>query len=135
MKPKEWLFKNGHIEVIGRGRLSAAHIALIHEAVANGVQIEGYSVSKTDISTDKPEPVKVERIAHDPNRVVDVPDIARDERDFMAYRSENGKRIEVGMRTVDNNCGSSLTYCHCESPRVWVDYDREAVVHFTSRTK
>ena len=133
MKPKQWLFDNGHIKEIGRGRLSAAHIALINEAVANGVNIEGYSVVKQNVSTDKPEPAKVERTKVDPNRIVDVPDMARDERDFTAYRFEDGKRVEVGMRTVCNVCGSSLTYCHCESPMVWVDFDRQSVVKFATR--
>ena len=132
MKPKEWLHKNGHIETIGRGRLSAAHIALINEAVANGVQIEGYSVvTPTKESTGAPE---VKRTAVDPNRVVDVPDVARDERTTMAFYRNDGKVVEIGMRTVDNVCGNSLTYCRCESPRVWVDYDQQVVVNFKPRT-
>lgn len=132
IKPKQWLFDNGHIEVIGRGRLSAAHIALIHEAVANGVQIEGYSAVKGNSDEPTAAPV-VERTKVDPNRIVDVPDLARDETALEAYYLTDGKPVTIGMRTVDNVCGSSLTYCHCESPRVWVDSDRQVVVNFRNK--
>lgn len=136
MKPKDWLHKNGHIETIGRGRMSAAHIALINEAVANGEQIEGYSiVSDKGIAkaTGETAAPTVERTKVDPNRIPDVPDVARDERTTMAYHFVDGKRVEIGMRTVDNVCGSSLTYCHCENPVVWVDFDRSVVVNFGTR--
>lgn len=135
IKPKVWLHKHGHIETIGRGRMSAAHIALIHEAVANGEQIEGYSVVSGTVpanTTATPAPT-VERTKTDPNRVVDVPDVARFEDETEAYYFNDGKAVLIGMRTVDNVCGSSLTYCHCESPRVWVDYDRQVVVNFRTR--
>lgn len=139
IKPKKWLYDNGHItaEDMGkRGRLSAKNKELIMAAVANGVAIEGYSVVKADKSdnTDTPAPVQVERVAAaDPNRIVDVPNVTRDEREIMAYHFVDGKKKEIGMRTVDNICGSSLTYCHCENPRVWVDADVECVVNFQSR--
>jgi hypothetical protein len=134
MKPKEWLHKNGHIEVIGRGRLSGAHIALIQEAVANGVQIEGYSVVSGNQNTETTTAPTVQRTAVDPNRIVDVPDAVRDEREVEAFYREDGKVVKIGMRTVDNVCGNSLTYCHCESPRVWVDSDRQVVVNFRNTT-
>lgn len=137
IKPKEWLFQNGHMtrdEADKRGRMSLANKGLVMEAVANGVAIEGYAVvERPTADTDKPAEVK--RVAIDPNRVADVPDMSRDEREVMGYYMVEGKRVEVGMRTVDNNCGSSLTYCRCESPRVWVDHDQQVVVNFTSRTK
>ena len=133
ISPKKWLYDNGHTDTLGgRGRMSKAHKALIMEAVANGVAIEGYAVvDKATAATDKP--AKVERVAPNPNRVVDLPDMTRDESKVMAFYREDGKVVEVGMRTVDNNCGTSLTYCPCESPRVWVDYDRQVVVNFKPR--
>lgn len=129
MKPKDWLKANGHITEIKRGRMSREHITLIKEAVANGAKIEGYG----EVSATASAPATVERVAVDPNRLVDVPDVFRDERALMAYRVENGKNVEIGMRTVDNNCGSSLTYCRCDSPRVWVDHETQAVVNFKPR--
>lgn len=132
-KPKVWLYENGHTTTLGgRGRMSKEHKAIIEAALLADpdLRIDGYSVERSTVATDKP---KVERVAVDPNRVVDVPDMTRDERVTMAFYRDGGKSIEVGMRTVDNNCGSSLTYCPCESPRVWVDYDREVVVNFKPR--
>lgn len=118
MKPKEWLKKNGHIETVGRGRLSAAHIALITEAVAQGAKIEGYSVSPvkaTDESADaKPA---VERVKVEANRLLDVPDALRSDKDWSVVRKDTGKPIHaVGMRNVCEGCGSSFTYCPCPSP-------------------
>lgn len=129
MKPKDWLKANGHISEIKRGRMSREHIELIKAAVATGVKIEGYG----EVTATADKPATVERTAVDPNRLVDVPDVYRDERTLMAYRTQDGKQIEIGMRTVDNNCGSSLTYCRCDSPRVWVDHESQAVVNFKPR--
>lgn len=135
IKPKEWLYQNGHMtreEADKRGRMSLANKALVMEAVRNGVAIEGYAiVDRPTVATDKP--AKVERVAVDPNRVMDVPDMSRDETALMAFYRADGKVIEIGMRTVDNVCGNSLTYCRCESPRVWVDCDSQVVVNFKPR--
>lgn len=133
IKPKQWLYDNGHTDSLGgRGRMSAAHKALIEAAVASGVNIEGYAVvNRPTIATDKPAEVK--RVAPNPNVIADVPDMTRDENEIMAFYRADGKVVEIGMRTVDNVCGSSLTYCPCESPRVWVDHDQQVVVNFKPR--
>lgn len=134
IKPKQWLFDNGHTDSVGgRGRMSLAHKNLIMEAVANGTAIEGYALKEAVTLTGKESPAEVKRIVMDPNKIVDVPDACRDEKAVMGFYREEGKVIEIGMRTVDNNCGNSLNYCHCESPRVWVDYDRQVVVNFKPR--
>lgn len=131
MKPKEWLKAHGHITEIGRGRMSAAHIALIKDAVANGTEIEGYG-SVTPKATGAP--ATVERTAVSTVKTIaDIGEPTRDERSIMAYRTVDGKTVEIGMRTVDNNCGTSLTYCKCESPRIWVDHESQAVVNFKPR--
>lgn len=131
MKPKEWLKENGHIKEVGRGRMSVAHIALIKDAVSKGVEIEGYSSSKPTAQTDKPT---VERTPKTPTTgMIDCPDPLRDSRDFVVVRRDNGKPIpNVGPATVCNGCHSSLTYCPCPEPRVWLDHEREAVVSFKS---
>lgn len=129
MKPKEWLKANGHITEIGRGRMSREHIALVEAAVASGVAIEGYAVSSKPANADKP----VERVAVDSKTIADIGEPTRDERSLMAYRVEEGKNVEIGMRTVCNACGSSLTYCGDASPRVWIDHERQAVVNFKPR--
>lgn len=134
MKPKEWLYKNGHIEKADmnrRGRMSLAHKALIEAAVANGEKIDGYAVSsKPAIATDKP--VTVERVAVDINRVVDCPEPLRDARDFRVLDKATGKPIHaVGPANICNGCKNSFTYCPCKNPRIWLDHDRETVVEFS----
>lgn len=127
MKPKEWLLKHGHIEMIGRGRLSREHIDLIKNAVKNGAMIEGYSVESTPASTVKTV-VKTAK-ATAATEVADIGEPLRDERTLEARAGSKA----VGMRTVCNVCRNSLTYCFCPQPRVWLDHDREAVVEFVPR--
>jgi hypothetical protein len=125
MKPKVALVKDGFLPPGSenkKGRLSGAAIDRLKELAGQGWDIDGYAVSKNADSNT----VSVEKKAVDPNAVIDIPNIARDEREMRAFTTEG----EVGMRTVDNICGASLTYCHCPHPRVWVDFDREAVVYF-----
>jgi hypothetical protein len=132
VKPKEWLYKQGHIDKVGRGRMSADHKRLIEEALVAdpSLRIEGFSVSTvkpTDASASaKPT---VERVKTDPNRLVDVPDMRRDERDWSAHVTVDGKSQEIGFRTVDNGCGSSLGWCYCPTSRVWLN-NTEHVVTF-----
>lgn len=126
MKPKEWLFQNGHIKEIGRGRLSREHIDLIKDAVNHGAMIEGYSVESTPNSTVKTV-VKTDKPASDV--VWDIGAPLRDERTIEATAA--GKTI--GMRTVCQICGNSLTYCPCNNPKVWVDHDHQDVVKFATR--
>jgi hypothetical protein len=134
MKAKEWLLKNGHIKEITRGRISRDNHALIEDAVRKGAQIEGFSVSTAPTKDEKPAAVtkvpmvSAEKVIYDigPERYV--------ESEWVAYIHEDGKQKEIGLRTVCNTCGASLTYHVCESPRVWVEFDREAVVHFKPRT-
>lgn len=127
MRPKQWLFENGHIASPNqRGRMSLAHKQLIEDAVSKGAKIDGFSLVKS-----KGEDSKVEKVSVSTDRIADVPDEHRAEEMWEAHTSEG----TVGMRTVCNNCTSSLTYCHCQHPRVWVDFDREGVVFFKPRKK
>jgi hypothetical protein len=128
MKPKEWLLKHGHITEIGRGRISLPNKALIEEAVRNGAVIEGYSVSTAPSKEGSDNVAKVEKTPK-AGAIFDVPDEARSEDMWRAFRAVDN--VEVGMRTVCNGpCGSSLTYCRCEHPRVWVDHQSESLVYF-----
>lgn len=130
MKPKAALVKDGFLPAGSenkRGRLSAAAIDRLKELAGKGWDIEGYTVSKSSNST---APPKVEKVAVDHNRVIDVPDESRPEADWQAFTT-NG---EVGMRTCCNACGASLTYCRCPRPRVWLDFQTEGVVYFKPRT-
>lgn len=127
MKPKEWLVAQGHLKEAGRGRMSREHIALIHKAVAEGVEIEGYS-------TPKPAPMKASEpkaeAKVESTGIVDVPDEVRPESEWQAFVDNR----EIGMRTVCNGCGNSLTHCYEKFPRVWLDHAREGAVSFKPRS-
>jgi hypothetical protein len=126
MKPKEWLVAQGHLKEAGRGRMSREHIALIQAAVASGVEIEGYSTPKpAPVKAVEPKPEKVESTG-----IVDVPETVRHEADWQAFVDNR----EVGMRTVCNGCGNSLTHCYEKFSKVWIDHTREGVVVFKQRT-
>lgn len=127
MKPKEYLVKEGHIKVAGRGRLSREQIAIIEAAVSNGVAIEGYSVS-TPATASEPAEVKRAVSAVD---VFDVPDEKRPERDWEAVRVND--QTTIGMRTVCNTCKNSLNYCLCQFPMVWVGHNHQSEVTFVPR--
>lgn len=134
MKPKEWLMKNGHIKEIGRGRLSAANIALIKEAVSNGVMIEGYAVSTARPSVETAKPAAtVERTTSDTG-MVDVPEPVRMADEWDAF-DDTGKRFAIGIKGVCENCRSSVTYCRCLYPVLRVDNDRVSVVTFKPKAK
>ena len=138
LKPKAALVKSGFLPAGSenqRGRMSAAMDAECQRLVANeGYSIIGYEAVKPSLSltkSDGPAPILVKKSATaDPSRIADVPEPSRDERDWTATAEVEGKTVPVGMRTVDNLCRNSLTYCRCAEPRVWVSHTREAVVYF-----
>lgn len=125
LKPKVALVKDGFLPEGSenvRGRLSADAINRCKELASQGWDIDGYVVSKSSDST----PSTVSKVKHDPNVIPDVPDATRPESSWTAWVGT----LSVGMRTVCNNCRCSLTYCHCESPLVWLDHNDQGVVHF-----
>jgi hypothetical protein len=128
-RPKEYLCALGELTNPNqRGRLSLAHKALIEDAIVNkGIKIVGYEVSAT--APKSGETAKVERVT-DANRVFDVPNESRPEKDWQAFA--DGK--DVGMRTICMLCPNSLNYCHCREPRVRVEWNRSAAVDFRPRT-
>ena len=128
MKPKIALVKDGFLPAGSenvRGRLSREAIERCKELAGTGWKIEGYTVSQSDTA----ETVITKSAPVDPNRVFDIPDEQRSEHEWEAFTSEG----TVGMRTVCNTCGSSLTYCWCEKPRVWLDSATSGVVYFKTR--
>jgi hypothetical protein len=136
MKPKEWLLKNGHIKEITRGRISRENHALIEKAVRDGASIEGYSVSTAAVKgTETPESTIVKAKVSSEKTVADIGPERFDEAVTVGYIHQDGKSVEISLRTVCNTCGASLTYHVCDSPRIWVDFDTEATVYFKPRTK
>lgn len=140
MKPKQALVKDGFLPKGSenkRGRLSGAGIERCQYLVDHeGYTIEGFAKSSNagkpvDASSDaKPEIV---RVKSDPNRLVDVPDALRSDKDWTLVRKSDGKSIHaVGMRNVCQGCGSSFTYCPCSVPTF---LDNTGVVQVEFRMK
>ena len=136
MKPKAALVKDGFLPAGSenkRGRMSAAGIARCEELVSQGWKIEGFAAASSKPSDESADAKPaVTRVKTDPNRLVDVPDMRRDERDWSAHVTVDGKSQEIGFRTVDNSCGSSLGWCYCPESRVWLN-NVERVVTFKAR--
>lgn len=131
MKPKEALVKDGFLPEGAdrkRGRLSLAAIERLKDLASTGWDIEGYSVTDAPDATGA---AVIEKVKTDPNAVSEIPNEYRAEANYTAHA--DGK--EIGMRTVCNIDRRSLNFCVCAHPRVWVDFDREAVVVFKPRTE
>lgn len=122
MKPKQALVKDGFLPKGSenkRGRMSGAAIERCQYLVDHeGYTIEGFAKSsasgKPALETAKPEIVRVKT---DANRMLDVPDALRSDKDWTLVRKDTRKPIHaVGMRNVCQGCGSSFTYCPCSTP-------------------
>lgn len=141
MRPKEWLVKNGHLPEGSerkRGRISLEHDALIKDAVAKdgSLDIVGYT-RKGVASTVEPPPVAKSGPAVAATVVADIgdpthPELERREGGLYLTEAFVGT-VQVGMRTVCNNCHRSLTYDLCGSPRVNLDHNQAGMVEFRSR--
>jgi hypothetical protein len=130
MGPKEWAKANGFPDIkLGKGRMPADARAAVEAFVAGGGHIDGYqAVTPKDDSTETP---KVGRTTNSTG----IADIGEERRPEQYNRAYVGDR-EIGMRTVCNNCHSSLTYCGCASPTVYgygVDTNTPSVVSFKPR--
>lgn len=141
MKPKAALVKAGFTEgdhtwspgdENKRGRLSLAAKTECERLAASGWDIEGFKVTAATATA----PATVERVpvTNGAQTIADIPDNPlRDDRVLKAIAyDKDGNPANVGMRKVCNICGSSLTYCGCPQPLVWVDFDHESVVNFKS---
>lgn len=132
MKPKQWLADNGHIDkadINKRGRMSGVHVALIKEAVRNGVHIEGYSVSKPDAITAKPAGEVTRTGGNGEKTIADIGPAVREASEWEAF-DDSGKRLPIGIKGCCDNCRNSFTYCRCKFPVVMLDGGRVSVVTF-----
>lgn len=129
MKPKEYLRSKG-VETSGRGRMPRAHVQMIQDAVNSGIVIEGYPMPSPTTAPDGTTIAsEVKRVAPSETGLIDCGPPLRDENALIA-------KVEgtvIGMRTVCVACGSSLNYCGCENPVVWIDHTRRGVVTFYPR--
>ena len=120
MKAKEWLYKNGHIDSIGRGRISYANHELLRAAAEGGVQFSDWPKGEVKPVVQKstnggPDKV-VAKVARDttgngPKVVAELAPMRWDEQVHVAREIVSGKYR--GMRDVCQNCRVSLVQCWC----------------------
>lgn len=137
--PKQFLVNEGALPAgseNARGRLSVANIELCKAGAARGVSIKGYEVTSKPTAARPNAPVTVEKTAADSTGIADVREPSRDEKAIEAYMIVDGVSKPVGMRTVCNNCGNSITYCYDRNPVTWIPGSTDAmgVVMFKPRT-
>lgn len=112
MKPKEYLVSQGVIAHAGRGRLSAAHRALVQKAADNGVFIEGFSKTVNKVTVEKKSKTPKPKIDKE------ILEIAPFRYDEKAYRAVADDGTVYGMREVCMRCGVSLVAHICDFPIV-----------------
>lgn len=131
MKPKQALVKDGFLPKDAentRGRLSKAAIERCKELVALGWDIEGYANDSTPNSTPTAATVAKVKVDNGARVIADIGNPSRDENAVMAKAGTK----TIGMRDVCT-CGTSLTYCWCPNPTVWVDGGGPVAVNFIPR--
>lgn len=138
LKPKAALVKSGFLPPGSenkRGRMSAAAIAECERLVRDeGYSIEGFAVGKALPEATAPREVTRSKPVAGAQTIADIGPVMRDEKALDAYAVIGGKNVHIGMRTVDNTCGNSLTYCGCQHPRVnHLDSDDSVAVYFKTR--
>lgn len=139
IKPKAALVKSGFLPPGSenkRGRMSAAAIAECERLVTEeGYQIEGFAIASQPTGSTAPREVERVKPENGVKAIADIGEPLRSEKDWTAYANINGKVVPIGMRTVDNTCGNSLTYCPCRSPRVnHLDSTDSVLVNFKPLT-
>lgn len=123
MKPKEYLASIGVDVKQGRGRLSAENVAIIKDAVAKGVRIEGYSVEAPAKGDNKPAP-EVKRVAVTNEKVIEELFIRYPVGQYKVIRTDTNEVLpgpKAGLPEVCNNCGFSLTGHICDNPVILGD--------------
>lgn len=116
MKPKEYLVSIGELDEVKRGRLSLAHIELCKKAAAQGVSIEGYSIT-TGATKETPAVVTKEKVTNE-KVIMELVPYRFPEDVFRAYELVNGKKKFRSLREVCRNSRVSMVVCPCDSHRI-----------------
>lgn len=116
MKPKEYLVSIGELKEVGRGRLSLAHIEMCKKAAAEGVKIEGYSVS-TGPSKEAAPVVTKEKVSTE-KVIAELAPYRYPENEFQAYELRDGKKKIRSLREVCRHSMVSLVVCPCDSHQI-----------------
>jgi hypothetical protein len=120
MRAKEWLFENGHIEKVGRGRISLEN----HKRLADsGLKFSDWPkgevtqvvVRKNDVDTNVVRVVKEDKPA-----ATETAWLSQDDYRFPEnlYQAVDATGKTYGMREACNNCGLSLCGHVCDKPSV-----------------
>lgn len=128
--PKQALLDDGFPGVKqGKGRLSKAAIARVHELVAEGVQIKDYSVSSTPATADAPKTTTVTKgKTSGAKEVVELAPLRYNEGEWKAVSpTPIWGRTEFSMREVCSFCGVSLVGHVCEEPILFGKYRVDVV--------
>lgn len=116
--------KKGYLVSIGalppgsenkRGRLSVAHQQLIEKAVAEGIQIQGYSVAPTPTA---PAPVVKKATVSTEKQILEPAPYHYPENEYRAYELVDGKRKYRSLREACRHCRLSLVGCWCATPEI-----------------
>lgn len=134
MKAKEYLLKHGRIDAITRGRLSLENTAFILEAVRNGEQIDGYSVSTGPVKGIEAPVIKKELVTNE-KVIAEIPPYRFEESDFKAIEYTDGKKFERSLRSACILCKVSLVGHYCDEPRIVARDGRGDVRVYIERKK
>lgn len=132
MKPKEYLVSIGALDEVKRGRLSLAHIELCKKAAAEGVVIEGYSV--TSAATAQNEAVVEKVKVSSEKEVVEPAPLRFPEDEYVAVEMRDGKRVIRSLREACRHSRLSLVGCPCDSHEI-VAHDGRGNVSVTIERK
>lgn len=124
MKAKEWLHANGHIDKVGRGRISLENHARLKAAHDEGVRFSDWpkgevTVSSTPATSEAPAKVQARvarSVSSSTEKVVVDPLITYPADKFRAV--VKGTNKPVGMAEVCNNCRVSLVGHACKNPTI-----------------
>ena len=121
MKPKEYLASIGVEVKQGRGRLSAENVAIIKEAVASGVRIEGYSVENVPATSKSEKATEVKRVPVTNEKVIEELYIRYPVGEYKVIRTDTNEVLpgpKAGLPEVCNTCRVSLTGHICDNPTI-----------------
>jgi len=121
MKPKEYLVSIGELDEVKRGRLSLAHIELCKKAAANGVSIEGYSIT-TGATKETPAIVTKSKVTNE-KVILEMAPYRYPLEDFQCYEMVNGKKVIRNLKEVCGHTGYSLVQCPFDAPHLITSTD------------
>jgi hypothetical protein len=106
MKPKEALIKDNYPGIsMGKGRLPLAAIERLKVLAAQGWNVEGYTVSKPVLGSDKPVEVTKEKVSS-VKEVIEPVAYRYGYKTHIAREHDTG--VERSLKEACNNCGYSL---------------------------